>query len=72
MLCYNVHPEHSNTFAAESESLVQLVPSLKESSPEEFKKFQKNSTVECEHPMTSVLVSEQKSCRKCGQALDRL
>ena len=73
---YNVHQvvEHSSTFAAESESLFQLVPSLKESSPEEFKKFH-NFTVECEHPMTSVLVSEQKSCRKCRkcyQVLDRL
>ena len=70
---YNVHRvvEHSSTFAAESESLFQLVPNLKESSPEEFKKFH-NLTVECEHSLTSVLVSEQNSCRKCCQVLDRV
>ena len=70
---YNVHQviERSSTFAAESESLFQLVPSLKESSPEEFKKIH-NFTVKCGHPMASVLVSEQTSCRKCGQVLDRL
>ena len=72
---YNVHQviERSSTFAAESESLFQLVPRLRESSPEEFKNFLITSLSNVSiHAMTSVLVSEQKSCRKCGQVLDRL
>ena len=67
---YDVHQviEESSTFAAESESLFQLVPSLKESSSEDFKKFH-DFTVECGHPMASVLVSDHQFCRKCGRAL---
>ena len=67
---YDVHQviEESSTFAAESESLFQLVPSLKDSSSEDFKKFH-DFTVECGHPMVSVLVSDYQFCRKCGQAL---
>ena len=60
--------EDSSTFAAECNSLFQLVPGLKESSPEEFRKFH-DFTVECGHPMSSVLVSEYQLCRKCGQSL---
>ena len=71
---YNIHQviERSSTFAAESESLFQLVPRLRESSPEEFKNFITSLSNVSIHAMTSVLVSEQKSCRKCGQVLDRL
>ena len=58
----------SSTFATESASLLQLVPSLKESSQEEFKQFH-DFTLECGLPMASVLLSEHQSCRKCGQAL---
>lgn len=67
---YDVHRviEDSTTFAAESESLFQLVPSLKESGYEEFKKFH-DFTVNCGQPIASVLVSERQGCRKCGQTL---
>ena len=60
--------EDSSTFSAECKSLFQLVPSLNESSPEEFKKFH-DFTVECGHPISSVLVSDHQFCRKCCQAL---
>ena len=60
--------EDSSTFAAESASLLQLVPSLKESSQEEFKQSH-DFTLKCGHPMASVLLSEHQSCRKCVQAL---
>ena len=64
---YDVQQD-SSTFSAECKSLFQLVPSLNESSPEEFKKFH-DFTVECGHPISSVLVSVHQFCRKCGQAL---
>ena len=60
--------EDSSTFVAESGSLLQLVPSLKESSHEELKQFH-DFTLECGHPIASLLVSQHQSCRKCGQAL---
>lgn len=44
------------------------MPSLKESSPKEVKNFH-DFTVECGHPMLSMLVSNYRSCRKCSQAL---
>ena len=64
---YDVHRvvECSSPFVAESESLFQLVPSLQESSTEQFKKFH-DFTVECGQPVASVLVSERQSC---GQVL---
>jgi len=67
---YDVHQliEDSSRFAAKSGSLRQLVPNLKESSPQEFKQFH-DFTVECVHPMACVFVSEHQSCRKCGRAL---
>ena len=67
---YEVHQdiEDSSTFAAECKSLFQLVPSLNESCADEFQKFH-DFTVECGHPMSSVLVSDHQFCRKCGQAL---
>ena len=67
---YDVHQvvECSSPFVAESESLFQLVPSLQESSTEQFERF-RDFTVECGKPVASVLVSERRSCRKCGQVL---
>ena len=44
------------------------MPSLKESSSQDFKKFH-DFVVECAHPMASVLVSDYQFCRKCGRAL---
>ena len=51
--------EDSSAFAAECKSLFQLVPSLSESSHEEFKKFH-DFAIECGHPMSSVLVSDHE------------
>jgi len=45
--------EDGSTFAAESASLLQLVPGLSESSQDEFKQFH-DFTLECGHPMATI------------------
>lgn len=60
--------EDSTTFVAETESLLQLCPSLKETSHEEFKMFH-DFTVNCGQPLSTVLVSQRQSCRKCSATL---
>ena len=51
--------EDSTTFVAETESLLQLCPSLKETSHEEFKMFH-DFTVNCGQPLATVLVSQRQ------------
>lgn len=62
------HIEESKTFAAETESLLEICPSLKETNNPDFKKFH-DFTLACGLPLGTVLVSERQSCRKCTKSL---
>ena len=56
------------TFVAQAQSLVQLYPQLQEPANKQFKDFH-DFSISCGLPLGSVLISDRKSCRKCGKAL---
>ena len=55
-------------FEAEIESLLRICPALEEGEAETFRKFH-NFTVDCGHPLGSVLVCQKETCRKCNKPL---
>ena len=60
--------EVSRSFAAETASLMEICPSLKESKNQDFKKFH-DFSLACGVPLGTVLVSERQTCRKCTKSL---
>lgn len=55
-------------FAAESESVMFLNPSLGITEKEQFKEFH-DFALECQQPMGTIFCSSFDNCRKCGKAL---
>ena len=56
------------TLVAQAQSLIQQYQELQEPANKQFKDFH-DFSISCGLPLASVLISDRKSCRKCGKAL---
>ena len=60
--------EDLTVFVAETESLLDLFPEMKEGRMKVFKAFH-NFSVDCGNPMATILVSKRDNCRICNRTL---
>lgn len=64
----STNSEECCTFAAETMSLLQLCPNLRETTNEQFREFH-DFTVSCGQPLATVLITNRQTCRKCKKDL---